>query len=66
MIFTIDRTSTFEQPCEEAFRLEENSNGYAPWGIKLDSLEELMLFVAKYERIIVTEDSIEIYDDFRE
>lgn len=34
--------------------------------VEINSLEELMTFVEKWGRVIVSEDSIEIYDNYRE
>lgn len=66
MILGISRTSThLDQPCKEAFQKEANDI-FAPWFIEFNSLDELMLFVKKHEKIVVTKDSIEIYDTYRE
>ena len=34
--------------------------------VEINSLEELLAFVAKYGRIVLSENEIEIYDDYRE
>ena len=34
--------------------------------VTINSLEELLAFVAKYGRIVLSENEIEIYDDYRE
>jgi hypothetical protein len=36
------------------------------WFIQINSLEELRYFVNKYGKLIISEDEIEIYDDYRE
>ena len=36
------------------------------WSITINTLEELQAFITKYDEIIMTEDSIEIYDSYRE
>jgi len=60
------------------FLLEPNewqyNKGEKPWVRKsnpaptltIDTLEELMGFVKEYGQIILDEDTIEIYDDYRE
>ena len=34
--------------------------------VEINALEELLAFVAKYGRIVLSENEIEIYDDYRE
>lgn len=36
------------------------------WNIQIDSLEQLIEFTEKYGKIVLTKDSIEIYDYYRE
>lgn len=63
MTFTIVRASSWDRnkkPCEEAIQLNDE------WVISFDTLEELMLFVGKYKQLVLTEDRVEIYDDYRE
>jgi hypothetical protein len=36
------------------------------WFVEINSLEELKAFVSKYERVIITGLTLEIYDDYRE
>jgi len=83
MEFIVSRTSIEngdDSPCKEAYRkIYKRDNlpvDYWPketeaWFIRLNSLEELLDFVDKYDRIILTRDCnkswwIEIYDDYRE
>lgn len=77
MKFEVTRTSTwFDEDirCEEA-RQEEfvcNGRSYKRWVIEISTLEELIGFIKKYDRIILDDDEryelpkIEIYDDWRE
>ncbi len=52
----------------------EDRRGYGKWRynsdylpeIEINSLEELMKIVEKYEQIIITKDEIEIYNYYRE
>ncbi len=36
------------------------------WAVKIDTIEQLIKFSKKYGKMIFTEKSIEIYDDYRE
>lgn len=36
------------------------------WTVNIKSLKELMTFVKKYDEVVLCDDSIEIYDDYRE
>lgn len=69
MIFDITRTSTCisrnaEKTCEECYKKGERLF------IEINTLDELLNFVKKYDRIVIehydNENSIEIYDDYRE
>lgn len=41
-------------------------NGEKSWVIEIISLEDLILFCKKYDRIVFDGKEIEIYDDYRE
>jgi hypothetical protein len=68
MRFEISRTSNWhgEKPCEEAKPGPETSRGRATWWVDLDSLEDLLSLSVKYGELVVNENTIEIYDDYRE
>lgn len=40
--------------------------GYSETEIEINTLEDLLQFVRKFGQIVLDEDSIEIYDDYRE
>ena len=74
MRFQISRTSQFinseTAPHERAVSEQKtypNGNVCTEWFIEINSLEELIAFAkeVRYE-LVVTENSIEIYDDWRE
>jgi len=71
MRFKINRTSDYgwddidRPPCDEAV-FEGNNNGEKYWVIDFWNLEDLADFAKKYNRLILTSNSIEIYDDYRE
>lgn len=63
MEFLIRRTSSYlnsRQPVEGAYQKDEE------WYIKINSLEELIKLSEKEGQIIIEEDYLEIYDDYRE
>lgn len=90
MKFKITRSSFHggdEKPCDESFLLKEeeyesrDKDGNVwreftikTWAIEIDTLDELMNLIDKYDDIIVRkindageeEPTIEIYDDYRE
>lgn len=63
MEFSIRRTSTYwrkEPPCDEAVKKDSD------WVVQINTLEDLVNFSHKYGQLILNEDFIEIYDDYRE
>lgn len=72
MKFRIFRTSHYtmqrnEQPCEEAYIDGHFDSGEAIWCININTLEELISLAREYKRpFIIDENTIEIYDDYRE
>lgn len=63
MEFMITRTSLWtnnQKPYQKAYKEGEN------WYIKINSLDELIELTRKEGKIIIDEDSLEIYDDYRE
>ena len=70
MTFKIERTSlSYDnyknenknvKPCKEAYK---KGNYYF---IDINSLEELLNFTVKYGEIIIYNETLEIYDDYRE
>ena len=64
MKFKITRTSLWgdEKPCDEAKRPKDGKG----WVINIKTLDSLVKFVKKYGKTVVNEDSIEIYDYWRE
>ena len=63
MEFMITRTSLWtnnKKPTQQAYK--EGGN----WYIKINSLDELIELTRKEGQIIIDEDSLEIYDDYRE
>lgn len=77
MRFFVERASTSDihKPCDEAKRIiiKDGDREHKRWYINIDSLEELMIFFKKYERIIIEYDFIldkfiviKIYDDYVE
>ena len=71
MKFVITRTSDWSgrtQPCKEAVCTHETVKKYDKnrWEIDIKSLQDFYALINEVGRIIVDEDSIEIYDDYRE
>ncbi len=70
MKFEAKRTSVWiGRPMEEAVNTSGKPDGDwdAVWEVEINSLEELMALIKKYdEPIIVFDDRIEIYDGYRE
>lgn len=63
MEFMISRTSYWtndKRPTEKAYKEGDC------WYIKINSLEELIELSKKEGQIIINEDILEIYDDYRE
>ena len=63
MKYQITRTSDWdgeEQPCKKAI-LEQDC-----WVIEINSIDELQQLISEVGEIIVTHNSIEIYDTYRE
>lgn len=70
MKFIVTRTSQWdnEKPCENA-KLDNEVNlwGDKQWYIEINTIEELMAFKREVGvPIIIRDNSIEIYDDYRE
>lgn len=64
MKFKVTRTSALinnGKPCDEAV-----VDGKYEYSVIINTLEELMAFIEKYGMIVLDEDKIEIYDDYRE
>lgn len=69
MIYTIFRTSDFlgkNKPCEKAQFKRIDELCYSQYTIEINSLEELQALIHEVGEIIIDEDTIEIYDEFRE
>ena len=69
MIYTIYRTSDFlgeNKPCEKAQLKRIDEVCYRHYTIEINSLEELQALINEVGEIIIDENTIEIYDDFRE
>lgn len=69
MIYTIFRTSDFlgeNKPCEKAQETYVDELCYSRYTIEINSLEELQALINEVGEIIINEDTIEIYDEFRE
>ena len=71
MKYKIERTSScayqVEQPCSKAYRGDNDEFDNPQWYIDINSLEDLQELreEVKYS-LIVSEEFIEIYDDYRE
>lgn len=68
MKFKIYRTSDMYPevpPCQEAVLKKKGqwSNGYE---IEINTLEELMGLISKYGSVVLSSETLEIYDDYRE
>lgn len=67
MKFKVKRTSwPYGEPCDEAFKDGKNEWGETIYCVNINTLEEMMAFIGKYGMIVLKEDEIEIYDDYRE
>lgn len=49
------------RPCEEAYK-----NDKGEWIVDFQTLDELVAFAEKHQEIVLSSESIEIYDDYRE
>lgn len=71
MKYKIERTSNLiyqvEQPCNKAYRGDNGEFNIPQWYIDINSLEDLQELIeeVKYP-LIVSKETIEIYDDYRE
>ena len=71
MKYKIERTSRFvyqvEPPCDKAYRGDNDEFNIPQWYIDINSLEDLQELIeeVKYP-LIVSKETIEIYDDYRE
>lgn len=67
MKFEVTRTSGGEEsPCDEAFVDGKNEWNEDLYFVEFNTIEELVEFTNKYGKIILKDDWIEIYDDYRE
>lgn len=71
MLFLVERTSNpYEQPCEEAIKMDCGQKLGERWCVDLPTLSHLLLFELKYGDLILSiannRYTIEIYDDHRE
>ena len=65
MKYFVTRTSDIfgkNKPCEEAVLVDKDNI----WAVEIDSIEMLMAFIAKYGKVVVGSNWIEIYDGYRE
>ena len=70
MKYKVERTSDYggskERPCQKAYT-GGFDNWLTPiWYIDINTLEELQDLIAEVGEVIVSKDSIEIYDTYRE
>ena len=70
MKYKLERTSDYggsrERPCKKAYA-EDCDEWLIPiWQIDINTLEELQDLIAEVGEVIVSKDSIEIYDTYRE
>ena len=54
------------KPCEEAVLVDKDEEWDNIWAVEIDSIEGLMAFIAKYGKVVVGSNWIEIYDGYRE
>lgn len=73
MKYKIERTSSaayqVEQPCDKAYRGDDDDDEFdnPQWYIDIDSLEDLQELREEVKcSLIVSKETIEIYDDYRE
>lgn len=72
MIYTIYKTSTgssqFYKPCKNAIPKEgyKDEDEYKEYCIEINSLEDLQQLIKEVGEIIINDDTIEIYDSYRE
>ena len=71
MKFIVTRTSDWDDssPCPEAtLRTEKEKDGPCDykWGVKINTLKELLAFVEKHGKVVFEGNHIEIYDYYRE
>lgn len=63
MRFSISRTSGSEPPCSDAYKLPDQPE----WSIDILDLAALMALQHQLDtRMIISGDTLEIYDDYRE
>ena len=66
MRFKIKRSSHDRPPCDVAIPIDEwDYEDYEYW-IEVNTLEELIELTKEYGEIIVTPETLEIYDSYRE
>lgn len=72
MIYKITRTSDWhgeKKPCEGAYLHKAGTLEYGKeneWHIAINSLQDLQNLIAEVGSIIINNENIEIYDDYRE
>lgn len=69
MKFAVTRTSDWRKesaPVPEAVRGGLDEYGENVWYVEIPDLESLVAFAKTHRRIILRNDEIEIYDDYRE
>lgn len=69
MRYTIYRTSDIfkeYRPCEKAELQSIDERGYSRYTIEINTLEDLQELIKDVGSIIIDENTIEIYDDYRE
>jgi len=70
MEFSASRVSLHprEKPCEEAYPkgTMKGTIKLTNWCVEIKGLDDLIAFVRKYGKIVLRDNAIEIYDDYRE
>ena len=70
MRYRIHKSSDFypaERPCSRAFIAYNDEWGNPIWGVEVDTIADLQNLIRETGHpVIVDNDSIEIYDDYRE
>lgn len=71
MKYKIERSSSaayqVEQPCDKEYRGDDDEFSIPQWYIDIDSLEDLQELIEEVKcSLIVSKETIEIYDAYRE
>jgi hypothetical protein len=72
MIYNISRTSDWfaeKRPCDGAYLHKSGKlelGEVNEWNIAINTLQDLQNLIADVGRVIIDEENIEIYDDYRE